>query len=359
VVARLPGIFTRLTGDRHGMKIRLCTAPVYLHSLSPQSIHVDIEHPMLHRILAQGEQTICQGKGEHGIFVRLDGEMTERARDLMGMSLSPWSSEPILLQEVVSRNLNEIADILEFLGEDQYRVKAYRRAADGVAKAPKDLKVLADSGNLRSIPWVGESISTQIEQFISTGVMEQLDALRQRIPAANLLRDPAIDAQTAILLHRKLGITTMEELESSYLDGRLALGVQPISKEDQVVLAIFRRRAGAFSGVLDVLVEGLALIEPLRRRFTATSIAYDLPLDQGTLFRLTPNARAGIRVIFTKPGYLEKAVARGDWLAGLARSAGMNPSKIRSNATRPSLLIEERRQAWEFARAMEKTLRVD
>jgi hypothetical protein len=341
------------------MKIKICTAPVYLHSLSPQSVHIDIEHPMLHHILAEGEQATCQGKGEHGVFVRLDGEMTERARDLMGLSPSPWSAESVLLQEEVSRNLYEIADILEFLGEDQYRINAYRRAADGVANTPRDLKALADAGDLNSIPWVGKSISAQIEQFISTGTMEQLDALRRRIPAAELLRDPAIDVRTAILLHRKLGITTMEELESAYLDGRLPLGAQPISKQDQLILAIFRTRAGTFSGVLDVLVEGLGLIEQLRRRFTASSIAYGLPPDRDTVFRLTLNSRAGIRVVFTKPGYLGRTGSPGDWLAGLAESAGLDPSKVRSNATRPSLLIENRRQAWEFARAMEKMLGAD
>ncbi len=341
------------------MKIKICAAPIYLHSLGPQSVHIDVEHPILHHILADGERAICQGKGEHGIFIRLNGDMTERASSLMEMSLSPWTSEPVLLQDAVSRSLHEIADILEFLEKDQYRVRAYRRAADGVASAPKDLKLLADSGDLKSIPWVGESISTQIEQFIRTGSMGQLDALRRRIPGAELLRDPGIEARTAILLHRKLGISTMDELEEAYLDGKLVLGAQPISKEDRVVLAIFRRRAGAFSGVLDVLVEDLVLIEELRRRFTARSIAYDLPLDRGTLFRLIPNAKAGIRAVFTKPDYLEKMMARNDWLGVLAESTGMDPSKIRNTPPRPSLLMEDRKQAWEFARAMEKMLRAD
>ncbi len=64
------------------MKIKICDAPVYLHSIG-KSVHIDIEHPMFVRIIGRGDRAFCQGKGEHGVFIALNREMAEKARVFM------------------------------------------------------------------------------------------------------------------------------------------------------------------------------------------------------------------------------------------------------------------------------------
>ena len=59
------------------MKIKICDAPVYLHSTGGGSIHLDVEHPLFGMIMEEGERTFCQGKGDHGVFITLDPGMTD------------------------------------------------------------------------------------------------------------------------------------------------------------------------------------------------------------------------------------------------------------------------------------------
>ncbi|MGB2841933.1 MAG: helix-hairpin-helix domain-containing protein [Halobacteriota archaeon] len=58
-----------------------------------------------------------------------------------------------------------MADILEVKGEDQFRIRAYRRAARTIETLTQDLKVIAERGGvkeLKKIPGVGEGIAKKI-----------------------------------------------------------------------------------------------------------------------------------------------------------------------------------------------------
>jgi hypothetical protein len=149
------------------MKIKMCDAPVYLHSMGG-SVHVDIEHPIFASVINNGERTFCQGKGEHGIFITLDPEMSERASDVMRTRGVVGGTMPVLLQAEVSAQLNEIANLLEVLG-DEFRPRAYRRAAHSIEATGADLVKLSDSDDLTRIPGVGRSIAKIVKEYLETG----------------------------------------------------------------------------------------------------------------------------------------------------------------------------------------------
>ncbi|MEO0241214.1 MAG: helix-hairpin-helix domain-containing protein, partial [candidate division WOR-3 bacterium] len=52
----------------------------------------------------------------------------------------------------------KIADALEILGEMQFKVLAYRKAARVISELPDDLREIYKKGKLEEIPGIGEGI---------------------------------------------------------------------------------------------------------------------------------------------------------------------------------------------------------
>src|SRR5438876_9676480 len=72
----------------------------------------------------------------------------------------------------VARLFEEIAQGLEVAGEQTHRLRAYRRAARGVAASPEPLEELAAQGRLRDIPGIGQALEALIAEFLSSGEMQ-------------------------------------------------------------------------------------------------------------------------------------------------------------------------------------------
>jgi len=301
------------------MKIRIFDAPVYLHSTGGGSIHVDIEHPMFGHILEKGDRTFCQGKGDHGIFLTLEPEMVQRAATLMRMRTIE-GKEPRLLTTHLAQKFDEIADLLEIMGDD-YRPIAYRRAARNLERSPLDLVGLLESEGLTSIHGIGQRMASIIREFVETGKIEYLDQLQAQVPVfPGLLELPSMDVRTAKLIHDRFGVSDIDELGKVIREGRLALGRQPLSLEESVMLEVFTRWSGNFSKVFKCLFSGLDRIEPLRRWFNPDSISYFAPLEGSrcNLFDVCPRSQRGVEVIMVNAG---KNLSEED----LTRVIGLSP----------------------------------
>jgi DNA polymerase (family X) len=85
----------------------------------------------------------------------------------------------------IARVLDEIADMLEILGENFFRVRAYRNAARVVADYPAPIASL-DADALDSIPGIGADLAGKILTLIGTGELEMHRELQARVPAGIL-----------------------------------------------------------------------------------------------------------------------------------------------------------------------------
>jgi hypothetical protein len=132
----------------------------------------------------------------------------------------------------VAQKLADYATYLEAEDANVYRVRAYRRAADSVRALDRPLaEVFAAEGRdgLEQLPGVGSHLSYTIESLLKTGEFRTLRPDGGHIDPERLLTSlPGVGTQLARLLHERLGITTLEELEGAAHDGRLsALGIGP------------------------------------------------------------------------------------------------------------------------------------
>ncbi|HEV2712852.1 MAG TPA: hypothetical protein VGU26_07130, partial [Gaiellaceae bacterium] len=94
----------------------------------------------------------------------------------------------------VAEQFDLLADLLELDGEQQFRVLAYRRAADQIRSSGSPIAQLALDGRAKNLPGIGKTIESKIVQIVDTGEIEALTRRKEKIPAgvAEFLRLPAL-----------------------------------------------------------------------------------------------------------------------------------------------------------------------
>ncbi|MDF2627865.1 MAG: DNA-dependent polymerase family [Symbiobacteriaceae bacterium] len=182
----------------------------------------------------------------------------------------------------VAQALYEIADLLELKGEDPFKIRAYRKAAEAVELLLEEIADLAAKNRLQAISGIGKAIGAKIQELLATGQIEYLEDLRRAIPPGvrALTRVPGLGARTAELLYTRLGIDSLDRLELAARQGLLRdLPGWGARKEAAILdaLAKFRERGervplGAVRPVAGALAEYLLRHPAVRQAEVAGSI---------------------------------------------------------------------------------------
>jgi len=117
----------------------------------------------------------------------------------------------------IAQTILQIAEILDLLGEDRFRVIAYERAASTVRMLGEDLSGIYKHGGIKEledIEGVGESIALKIEELLKTGKLKYLEDLKKKVPASEItfLQIPGVGPKTAVKLVKELKVKTIEQL---------------------------------------------------------------------------------------------------------------------------------------------------
>jgi DNA polymerase (family 10) len=124
--------------------------------------------------------------------------------------------------DLVAQMLYEFADLLAISGGDQFKVRAYEKAARAVEGYHTEVDRL-DEHELDAIPSVGSHIARKIAEYLSTGTVDELDDLRSRVPAGlrTLLAVPGLGPKRARQAYDELGLTSLSELLDALHEQRL------------------------------------------------------------------------------------------------------------------------------------------
>ncbi|OYR50808.1 helix-hairpin-helix domain-containing protein [Halorubrum sp. Ea8] len=124
----------------------------------------------------------------------------------------------------VAALLEEFADLLEATGVE-YKPTAYRRAAENVREHTAPIENLAGEGEqaVAEIDRVGDAIASKIVEYFETGEIEELEALREELPAdmAGLTAVEGVGPKTVGSLYEALEVTTLDELEAAAEAGEI------------------------------------------------------------------------------------------------------------------------------------------
>ncbi len=153
------------------------------------------------------------------------------------------SGDAVITNGELARIFNEIADMLEILGEVVYKAVAYRRVADAVERWPADVAARYRAGDPPKIPGAGSALSAKLAELSRTGHLEYHERLRVQVPPGllDMLRIPGVGPRTVKLLHDELGIGSVEELRAAAEQGSLQ-GLKGLSSrtEENVLAGIAR-----------------------------------------------------------------------------------------------------------------------
>ncbi len=153
----------------------------------------------------------------------------------------------------VARILDEVADRLEIVDENPFRVRAYRNAARTLRTLGDPVARLAgeDGRGLDRLPGIGRDLAGRIIEILKTGDLALRRELTDRIPASllELMRVRGVGPKRARRFYQELGIKTLDELEEAARSGRLlglrGMGETLVARIRQGI-ADQRARAGRF-----------------------------------------------------------------------------------------------------------------
>ena len=159
----------------------------------------------------------------------------------------------------IARILTEVADLLEIKGDNPFKIRAYRNAAETVLHETRRVAELTPAERLE-LPGVGKDLAAKIGELADTGAIRYHQELLQQFPPTvlELLRLQGVGPKTVARLHGELGVTSLEELEQAGRDGRIRrMAGMGLKKEAQILKALEQRRRAADEGLLDL--DGLAV----------------------------------------------------------------------------------------------------
>lgn len=125
--------------------------------------------------------------------------------------------------EDVAAAFDEMADLLAIQGENPFRIRAYRRAAQVVRSLPRDLGEFAGEEELDALPGIGADLAGKIAELRGTGRLHALEALRHRVPPGlrALLSLSGLGPVRVRALRARLRIRGIDDLERALSAGRL------------------------------------------------------------------------------------------------------------------------------------------
>ncbi|MBA2360771.1 MAG: DNA polymerase/3'-5' exonuclease PolX [Actinobacteria bacterium] len=189
----------------------------------------------------------------------------------------------------VAEQFDLLADLLELEGEEQFRVIAYRRAADLIRSAAGPIARLALDGEAKKLPGIGKTIESKIVQIVDSGEIEALTKRKARIPSgvAEFLRLPALGPKTARRIWQELGITTVADLKRAAEAERLrtlpGLGAKT---EERILRALAEKPQEKRTLLAAALPAVQAVVDVLREHPASTQVS-----EAGSVRRRTETVR--------------------------------------------------------------------
>jgi DNA polymerase (family X) len=115
--------------------------------------------------------------------------------------------------------LEEIAVLLELKGENPFKARAYTNGARVLDSYEGDIEQLVAENRLGELAGIGDALQQKITEMVKTGRLEYYEKLRASIPEGllGLMSIPALGPKKIKVLHEKLGVTSVAELEAACL----------------------------------------------------------------------------------------------------------------------------------------------
>jgi DNA polymerase (family 10) len=232
----------------------------------------------------------------------------------------------------IAKIFNEIAGLLEIKNDNPFRIRAYRRAALNVEGLTRNVEDLSED-ELLEVPGVGKELAAKIAEYIKTGNIAAHQELKKEIPqiVLDLESVPGLGPKTAMLLHEKLHIKSIDELAKLAEEHKLA-GLPGIKgkTEENILKGIGMLRRGQerspLGKVLPIaqdLVDQLRLKAPLTRIDIAGSLRrWKDTIKDIDILAMSDNPKEVMRVFVHLP-HVKEVIMQGPTKSSVVIKEGL------------------------------------
>ncbi len=143
--------------------------------------------------------------------------------NILGLPLRP-ENHPVTNAQIAGA-FEHVADLLEYRGDNVFRVRAYRNAARTIDGLVEPVASVRNDPNrsLTDLDGIGNDLAGKIETLLDTGRLPQLEELEREVPASvfELMRVPGLGPKKVKSLVDTLGIDSLAALEEACQQGRV------------------------------------------------------------------------------------------------------------------------------------------
>ncbi len=152
----------------------------------------------------------------------------------------------------VATILNETADLMEIQGEDSFRIRSYRRAAEAIEGLPQPVaELVSDRKKLLEIPGIGKGMAANLEEIFKKGKLAMHSELLKKYKPTilELMKIQGMGPKTLALIWDAFQISDVSGVEKLAREGKLRELPRMSEKTEQKLLKAienYRRVSGRF-----------------------------------------------------------------------------------------------------------------
>ncbi|MDW7731529.1 MAG: DNA polymerase/3'-5' exonuclease PolX [Methanolobus sp.] len=143
----------------------------------------------------------------------------------------------------IAEILDRMAAMLEFKGENPFKIRAYEKASRNIKGLDENLGDLYRQDRISEIPGVGEALQDKLKEILDTGTFKAYEETVAEVPGGifEIMDIPGIGPKTAQLLYEKLDIESVDELLKAAQEHRIRRLSRMGQKQEERILRSVRR----------------------------------------------------------------------------------------------------------------------
>lgn len=128
-----------------------------------------------------------------------------------------------MTRERIAEIFEETALLLELKGENPFKVRAYRTAAETVVSFAGDIVAKSAAQELSGIKGFGDAIRDKLHEMATTGKLDFYERLKAEFPASifELFDIQGLGPKKVALLYKQLGVSSIATLQTAIDEGKL------------------------------------------------------------------------------------------------------------------------------------------